>query len=331
MVTILIIGGTRFLGRHIIELGRRTKGFKITYFHRGKTDPGLFPNIDCIYGDRNKDLEKLKGNKWDAVVDTCGYFPGSVKKSAEYLKNMVQRYLFISTISVYNDFSKSGISEKSELSHTDEPNAEKLTNENYGTLKVLCEKAVHDVYGKEGLIIRPGLIVGPYDPSDRFTYWPVRTHVGGEVMAPSPPSSRIQFIDARDLAAFVLLLLVKNKSGIYNATGPEYELTMKEFLQSCNSLTGNRSRFTWVSEEFIAENKLDLPVWVPGAWAGINQVDCGKALKDGMRIRPLSATIRDTLKWHAARSAEFVLKAGLKPEIEKNMLEKWHRQNEQAP
>ncbi len=328
---ILVIGGTRFVGRHFVELAIK-KGHQITLFNRGKSNPGVFSGIEQHHGSRNDGLSNLpvSNRHWDCVLDTCGYVPRIVQASAEYLNKSVDQYVFVSTISVYADFTKPGINEDSTLSQTNDPAAETVTNENYGPLKVLCEKVVNDIYGNKALIIRPGLIVGPYDPTDRFTYWPVRLSHGGEVIAPSPPYSPVQFIDGRDLAEFMLSMVQNKTAGIYNATGPERPMTMEEYLNACNAAAGDRSKFTWVSEKFIDDNKCDMPVWVPKSWAGINQVDCSKAIKQGLRFRPLSDIIKDTLEWHSTRPADYVLKAGLKTDTEAELLKKWRKEQPQA-
>jgi 2'-hydroxyisoflavone reductase len=325
---ILIIGGTRFVGRHFAELAL-AKGHELTLFNRGKSNPSLFDNVEYFTGSRDADLSNLpaKNRQWDCVLDTCGYVPRIVKKSCDYLKNSVKQYVFVSTISVYADFSKSGINEDSELSRTDDPNAETVTNENYGPLKVLCEKAVTDVYGNNALIIRPGLIVGPHDPTDRFTYWPVRIQKGGDVMAPAPSAAPNLLIDGRVLAIFMLSMMGKQAGGVFNATGPEWPLTRGEFLNTCNEVTGNQAKFTWVSDKFLEDNNCDLPGSMSENWYGIEQIDCRKGIKHGLRFRRLDEIIRDTLAWHYTRPADYALKVGLKPEIETELLRKWRETN----
>jgi 2'-hydroxyisoflavone reductase len=325
---LLVIGGTRFVGRHFVELAIK-KGHQITLFNRGKSTPGIFSGIEQFHGSRNDRLSELpiSNRHWDCVLDTCGYMPRIVKNSAEYLEDSVDQYVFVSTISVYADFTKPGINEDSPLSRTDDPAAETVTNENYGPLKVLCENAVSEIYGDNTLIIRPGLIIGPYDSTDRFTYWPVRIKNGGEVMAPSPPDSPVQFIDARDLAEFMLFMITTGKSGIFNATGPEDPMNMEEYLRACSTATGNMAEFIWVSEKFIEKNNIDMPVWVPQSWHGINQVDCTRAIKAGLRFRPLDEIIKNTLAWHDTRPSGYVMKSGPKPEAEAALLEQWRKEN----
>ena len=180
------------------------------------------------------------------------------------------------------------------------------------------------------LVLRSGLIVGPHDPSDRFTYWPVRTSAGGEILAPSPPHLQVQFIDVRDLVEFILYMAVKRKTGIFNTTGPDYKLNMQEFLEECIKVTSAKANLTWVNEEFLTEKETYLPVWVPKEWVGINQANCEKAISAGLCFRPLAETISDTLTWHKTRSPEYELKVGLKSEQEKDLLKAWHKMNAES-
>jgi len=320
---ILVIGGTRFLGRTLVETALK-QGHELTLFNRGQTNPELFADVERLKGDRHGDLNALKGRKWDVVVDTCGYVPRIVRKSVDLLTDSVELYVFISTISVYADFSKSGINEESPLARMKDESIEEVTNESYGPLKVLCENIVKNVYAKRSTILRCGLVVGPYDPTDRFTYWPVRIMQGGEVLAPSPPHMQVQFIDATDLAHFILHVSNKRISGIFNTTGPAQKLTMQEFLSTCNTVTGNRAALTWVSEEFITSNEVDhMPVWTPKDWRGIFEANCTKAIDAGLLFTPIEQTIRATLEWHATRPPDYELKVGLKPDKERELLKKW--------
>ena len=228
---ILIIGGTRFLGRHLVN-SARARRHEVTLFNRGKTNPNLFWQVEKIQGDREKDLDQLTGRNWDAVIDTCGYFPRIVRMSAEALKGKVENYVFISSISVYSAFSKIGINESDPVGKIEDETMEEITGESYGPLKALCEKAVQEVFGMDSLVIRPGLIVGPHDPTDRFTYWPVRVARGGSILAPEKPDLPIQIIDARDLADFIIKLIEQNVSGVFNATGPDHALTLGSMLDT---------------------------------------------------------------------------------------------------
>ena len=314
---ILIIGGTRFLGRHLVH-SALARGHEVTLFNRGLTNPDLFPQVETILGDREKDLAELLGHEWDAVVDTCGYVPRIVQLSASALEGSVSRYVFISSISVYASFSKVGIDESDPVGKMEDETVEEITGETYGPLKVLCERVVQDTFGAEGaLIIRPGLIVGPYDPTDRFTYWPVRVARGGDVLAPEEPDVPIQIIDARDLSDFSIKLIEENASGLFNATGPDYELTMGAMLETCKQVSNSDAKFKWASVEFLAEHKVepwsDMPVWIPNVEqdAGFSRVDISKAIKAGLTFRPLEETVRDTLEWAETRPSDREWRAGL--------------------
>ncbi|MBE0432939.1 NAD-dependent epimerase/dehydratase family protein [candidate division WOR-3 bacterium] len=321
---ILIIGGTRFVGRTIVETAVR-QGHEITLFNRGKSNPELFPEVEKITGDRDTDIALLGGRTWDIAVDTCGYAPRIVRKSCEMLGNAVDRYIFISTINVYADYSQPGIDEGSQLATIEDETVEEVTGKTYGPLKALCENVVNQVYPGRSIILRCGLIVGPYDPTDRFTYWPVRVQNGGEVLAPSPPHMQVQFIDARDLADFILHLAENRGAGTFNTTGPAGKLSLEGALRICNAQTGNKASLTWVSEEFITSKEMDhIPVWTPKDWRGIFEVHCSKAISAGLKFRQLKETINDTLAWHATRPAGYELKVGLKPDKEKELLKIWH-------
>ena len=321
---ILIIGGTRFLGRHLVE-SALARGHEVTLFNRGKTNPDLFKQVQTISGDREKDLDQVSG-KYDAVIDTCGYFPRIVRMSAEALKDKVQSYIFISSISVYDGFSKIGINESDPVGKIADETIEEITGESYGPLKALCEKAVQDVFGDRSLIVRPGLIVGPHDPTDRFTYWPVRVARGGDVLTPEKPDVPIQIVDVRDLSDFIIEIIQQNMSGVFNATGPEHELTLGEMLNACKQVSGSDANFKWASVEFLNQNQVapwsDMPVWVPNVPedAGFSRVDISKAVRAGLKFMPLEATIRDTLEWGKSRPSDHEWRAGLKPERERELL-----------
>jgi len=317
-VNILIIGGTRFLGRHLVD-SALTRGHNITLFNRGKTNPNLFPNIETIIGDREHDIDKLSGRTWDAVIDTCGYVPCIVRESAAGLERSVGRYVFISSISAYADESliKVGLTEEDPpgpLSDESDDN----TPETYGPRKTRCEKYVGDVYQDRALIVRPGLIVGPNDGTDRFTYWPARVAKGGDVLAPERPEVPVQIIDVRDLAGFIITLLENNSSGIYNATGPDYELTFGRMLETCKQVSKSDATFHWASAEFLKQNDVaqwsDLPVWIEDTEEnqGFSRFDISKAINAGLTFRPLEDTVHDTLEWANTRPADHEWHAGLK-------------------
>jgi 2'-hydroxyisoflavone reductase len=322
---ILIIGGTRFLGRHLVEaaLARR---HEVTLFNRGQSNPELFPQLETILGDREKDWDRLRGRKWDTVIDVAGYLPRIVRLSAEVLEPNVSRYVFISSLSVYADFRKIGIDESYPVGKIEGESVEQITGETYGPLKALCEKAVREIYGERALIVRPGLIVGPHDPTDRFTYWPVRVARGGDVLAPQKPEASTQIIDVRDLSDFIIKLIEENASGVYNATGPEYELTIGKLLEVSKQVSGSDANFNWASVEFLNQNKVDawsdLPAWIPDDEEGVGfaRIDISKAIRAGLTFRPLEETVRDTLEWARTRPADHEWKAGLTAEREAEVL-----------
>ncbi len=319
---ILIIGGTRFLGRHLVN-SARARGHDVTLFNRGMTNPNLFRNVDMIQGDREKDLDQLSG-QWDAVIDTCGYFPRIVRMSAEALKDKVDQYVFISSISVYADFKKININESYPVGKIEDETMEQITGESYGPLKALCEKAVQDVFGINSLIVRPGLIVGPHDPTDRFTYWPVRIARGGDVLVPDNPNALTQIIDVRDLSDFIIHLVEQNVSGVFNATGEPLQLGT--LFETCKQVSGSDANFKWASVEFLNKNNVapwsDMPAWLPDTEEekGFARVDISKARHAGLVISPLEETVKDTIVWAFEIPVDHEWKAGLKVEREWELL-----------
>jgi len=337
---ILILGGTGFTGPFQVQyaLGR---GHKVTVFNRGKTHPGELPReAEQLLGDRNGQLDALKGRKWDVVVDIPTTLPVWVRDAAQILKGNVDRYVFISTISVYSDNSKPGMDESGPLARYEGADAMKETQETlrasrfglYGPLKVLSEQEAEKWFPGKALIIRPGLIVGPGDESDRFTYWPVRIDRGGEILAPGKPSDAVQFIDARDLAEWTIRMVEQGTTGTFNATGPKSKLTMGEMLEGIKKATKTESRFTWADADFLAAQKVrpwsDMPVWVPprGDSAGFAEISIKKALDKGLTFRAIPDTSRATLDWFRKQAPErqAKLKAGLTPEREAEVLAAWH-------
>ncbi|MEO8396727.1 MAG: NAD-dependent epimerase/dehydratase family protein, partial [Chloroflexota bacterium] len=256
---ILVIGGTRFVGRHFVEAAL-ANGHEITLFNRGQSNADLFPNVANIQGDRtiDADLAALKGQHWDAVLDTCGYAPSIVRKTAELLKDAVDIYLFVSTISVYDEIMQPNADENAALQTLKDPTVEEVTDETYGGLKVLCEQVVDEIYGDRALQVRPGMIVGPFDPSDRYTYWDVRAAHGGEILAPGVPDRPVQMIDGRDLGKFMLLLLEQKTVGIFNATGQV--LSWQDWMNTVSTAGGVPAggvlpHYTWVSDDFLKEKE----------------------------------------------------------------------------
>ena len=325
---LLILGGTRFLGRHLVEAALGD-GHGVTLFNRGRSGPDLFPEVETIKGDRDGDLSALRGRRWDAVIDTCGYVPRVVRAAAGLLAGAVDHYTFVSSISVYPDNMGPGADEDAPVEELEDPTVEEITGETYGGLKALCERAAEAEMPGRVLNVRPGLISGPHDPTDRFTYWPRRIAAGGEVLAPDRPELRVQFIDVRDLAGWMVKMSAEQRTGTYNATGPAYELRMGKLLEECEAVGGD-AKIVWVSEEFLEENGVEpfteLPLWVPREYAGMLAVDCRKAIAAGLTFRPVSETIRDVLEWDSNR-AEPELAAGLKPDRERELLSAWRGGN----
>ena len=327
---ILILGGTVFVGRHLVEAGLK-RGHEITLFNRGQHNPDLFPQVEKLRGDRDGDLKALDGRHWDTVIDTNGYLPRLVKASAQKLTGSVGSYTFISSLSVYGDFSKVGLDEHDPVADKlDDPRTEEVTGESYGPLKVACERAAQEAMPGKVLIIRPGLIVGPFDPTDRFTYWPHRVAQGGKVLAPGRPERPVQFIDARDLAEWIIRMVEAKKTGIYNANGPEQVLTMGGLLETCKTVSKSTAHFEWLSDKFLVAVGLkpwtELPLWLPEtdeAQAGFFAFNCKKAIAASLTFRPLAETVRDTLTWDATRPADIprYASAGLKPEREAKLLQ----------
>jgi len=332
--TLLILGGTRFLGPEIVEAAKKS-GWTITLFNRGKSNPGLFPELEQLHGDRNESVKALEGRTWDAVVDTSGYFPRQIRMAMDALKGNVGQYVFISSISVYADTSKPGMDETAKVATIPDETTEKVTEESFGALKALCEQAAEKAMPGRVTNIRPGLIVGPNDASDRFTYWPVRVAKGGEVLAPGAPTDPVQFIDVRDLGEWTIRLLDAKVSGVFNATGPAKPLGIGELLDACKAVSGSDARFSWVPAGFLEERKVeawsDMPVWLPpaGETAGANRTRIDRALAKGLTFRPLTVTVKDTLDWWAKQPKERQAKpkAGLSAEREAQVLKAWHERS----
>ena len=338
-MNILIIGGSEFLGRYLTEasLARR---HAVTLFNRGKSNADLFPHVEKLRGDRNENLDALAGRRWDAVIDTCGYTSQAVRATAGLLSNAAQHYTFISSMSVYAGFDTP---RQNESAPVHELAAGQAEDENdvatYGARKALAERAAEQAMPGRVLAVRAGLIVGPHDYMARFPYWVSRMARGGEVLAPAPPQRLVQLIDVRDLADWIVRMIERQQTGIFNATGPDYELTMEAMLTACRSISGSDARITWIDEGFLLERGVkpwsELPLWLPGE-QGRNffTMDCAKAFDTGLHIRTLEDTARDTLDWirttgGARLDASRPLVAasgqtGLLPAQERELLEVWH-------
>jgi nucleoside-diphosphate-sugar epimerase len=317
-VRLLVLGGTAFLGRALVGAALE-RGHEVTLFNRGKTNPELFPEAEKLRGDRNEDLSALEGREWDAVVDVATFFPRAVRLATETLRDRVDRYVFVSSISAYADFSAPA-SEDSPLAQLENPESESI--EDYGPLKAECERVAREAFGERALVVRPGLIVGPHDPTDRFTYWPRRVAEGGPMLAPAPPDQPVQFIDVRDLGEWIVAAAESGLSGVYNATGEP--TTFEALLDACMRVSGD-TEIVWVPPERLVAAEvgewMELPLWiVTPEFAAMQRTDVSKALRDGLRFRPLEETIRDTLAWDAERTTPRAEGVGLTAERERELL-----------
>jgi len=323
---LLVLGGTVFLGRHLVEaaLGR---GHEVTLFNRGRSNPDLFPGVERLTGDRDGDLESLRGRRWDAVVDPSGYVPRVVRQSAELLVD-TGLYAFVSTASVY-PLQSADRSEAGPVEQLEDPATEEVMA-HYGGLKALCEHVVTDVFGERGLIVRSGLIVGPFDPSGRFTYWARRLPRDGEMLGPGDPSRPVQFIDARDQVAWILDMAEAGRGGTFNVTGPARSLPFGELLSR------HPGPVTWVADQFLLDEGVqpytEMPLWVPASAGDLN-MPIDRSLAAGLRLRDVDDTLRDTREWAAAEGATAgQVDAGgrarrptaISPEREAELLEHWH-------
>ena len=332
---LLVLGGTKFLGRHVVE-SALARGDEVTIFNRGLHNAELFPEVEKLRGDRDGGLEVLRGRRWDAVVDTSGYVPRVVRASAELLAGAVDLYVFISSVSVYADYRQPN-DEDSPVGTLEDETVEEVTGAAYGPLKALCERAAEAAMHGRVMNVRAGLIVGPYDPTGRFTYWVERVARGGEVLAPAPGSKGVQFIDARDLAEWILRMIDARRAGVFNAAGPDYKLTMEDLLEACREASDSEARFTWVGEEFLIEKGVepwgDLPLWIPESAEQHRyflEGNCERAFNAGLTFRPAADTARATLEWLRAGSPGIVtegqsnLATPITPERERELLDEWH-------
>ena len=337
---LLVLGGTKFLGRAVVA-DALANGHEVTLFNRGRTNPDLFPEVEHLRGDRDGDLSALAGRRWDAVVDPSGYVPRVVRATAELLAPNVERYVFVSSLSVYADPLPPGYDEGAPLIELEDPTTENV-QEAYGGLKVLCERVVEDMFGDRGVSVRAGLIVGPHDPTDRFTYWPVRVARGGEVLAPAPAERQVQFVDARDLGTWIVNVAETAAAGPYNATGPVPPVTMGNLLETCAAVAAGDASLAWVDEAFLLEHEvgpwMELPLWIPESdpeSAHLHTADVSRAVAAGLTFRPLPETVRDTLEWARSQdgtaaplaSGVALGKAGLAPARERELLDAWARRH----
>lgn len=331
-MNVCVLGGTIFAGRHIVEAARAA-GHDVTLFNRGRTNAGLFPDVEQITGDRTGDLAALRGRAFDAVIDTSGYVPRVVRASAELFRATPARYVFISTVSVYPDTSIVGIDEDTPVAVPDDPSSDELTNESYGPLKAACETALRETLAADRtLIVRPGLIVGPHDPSDRFTYWVRRLSRGGTILAPGRPTRGVQFIDARDLAEWLVRALDAGLAGTFNAVGPEQPAPMGDVIDACARAAASDAHVEWVDEAFLLAHGVapwvDLPLWVTEsdpATAGFMTISGARARAAGLRSRSVEETVVDTRAWDRTRAQDAPLRTGMTPERETELLTAWSR------
>jgi 2'-hydroxyisoflavone reductase len=329
--TMLILGGTGFIGPHMTELAL-AKGWKVTHFNRGKRDADGVPGVETLHGDRKGQLDSLKDRKWDVVVDNTGYIPKYQKMSVDVLAPNTGYCLYISSISAYASFAKPNDigSPTGVLENKDQ---EEITNETYGPMKALCEQYVRDGYGARSSIVRPGYIVGPLDPTDRFTYWPVRFAKGGDMAVPGTAADPIQIVDVRDLVAFMMGLVERRVDGYFNAVTPPNAITMGSLMETSRKVTGADTRLIWIDEAFIAEKAADvnLAPWSPmhGEEAGGSLTGMQASADQGLKARSLEETVRDTLAWHETRPADkkATLRSGFSPEQEAAILAAWRAKN----
>jgi 2'-hydroxyisoflavone reductase len=335
-MNILILGGTLFLGRALAEAAL-ARGHGVTLFNRGRHAAEPIAGAESLIGDRDGALDVLRGRSWNAVVDTSGYVPRLVRSSAELLVDAVERYVFVSSVSAYADFGKP-VHESAPLATMADARVEEVTGASYGPLKALSERALAEAFRGRTLIVRPGLIVGPHDPTARFSYWTDRVARGGEVLAPDHPDAAVQFIDVRDLAEWMVRMIENEEVGVFNATGPT--MRFGKMLETMRDAIPTDARFTWVSEAFLAAHGVlawsHLPLWIPNAREShryFNRIDIERALAAGLAFRPLAETVRNTFAWQRANAGRpLPEKPGvptpdltLRPERERELLQDWHR------
>ncbi|MFC8722062.1 NAD-dependent epimerase/dehydratase family protein [Kitasatospora sp. NPDC057198] len=321
-LSLLVLGGTRFVGRTLVEAAL-AGGHRVTLFNRGRTAPALFPDaagVETVLGDRTADLSALDGRRWDAVVDVAGYEPEVVRRSVAALAGRVGRYVFVSSLSVLAD-QATVQDESGELLDLD---GELAPHQLYGARKAACERIVLDACGERACVVRPGMIVGPYDPTDRFPYWPRRFQRGGRVLLPGAPEDAAQFVDVRDLAGWILGCVERQRAGVYHVTGRT--LPFGEFFAACREVVNPAAEPVWVGGELLLRAGVDpwmgVPMWIAGPeCAAINRVDVSRALAAGLTYRPLAETIADTLAWDNARGGPAAGTEGLTAEAERRLLD----------
>ncbi|MDR7271450.1 2'-hydroxyisoflavone reductase [Pelomonas saccharophila] len=330
---ILILGGTGFLGPAIVEAAEK-RGHVLTLFNRGKTRPGLFPHIEKRQGDRDplkgEGIKSLETGEWDAVIDDSGYYPRMVGASAQLLAPRVKQYIYISSISCYKEPSPIGGDEDTPLAVLADPKVEEMGKnfENYGGLKAACEAAAEAALPGRTTVVRPGFIVGPDDPTGRFTYWPARFDKGGEIAVPGAPTDPLQLIDVRDLAEWLVLMVENRTMGKFNALGPDKPMNWGRVITACQKATPAAGTITWIPGEFVAKQEdIGFPIWAPyvGDSKGFHTWQNGRAVKAGLRFRPVEQTVGDTLAWYQGQLKEEKgrTRMAFTPEQEAEILKRW--------
>jgi 2'-hydroxyisoflavone reductase len=326
---LLVLGGPKFVGRHLIEAALAAN-HEVTIFNRGQTNPNAYPEVEKLRGDRDGGLTVLYGRTWDAVIDTSGYLPRLVADSARLLADQAGYYAFVSSISVYASMATPYQDESAPVGKLADESVEEINGDTYGPLKALCEQAVERYFPQRSLHVRAGLIIGPHDPTDRFSYWPWRIDQGGDMLAPGAPDKPIQVVDGRDLAAWVMGMIAEGQPGVFNATGPAAPLTWGEMLAVCQTAAARPAKLTWVSDDFLLQQGArpwrDLPLWVPASdeeMVGLYTVDCRRAIAAGLTFRPLAQTAADTLTWLKQRDEEWTGQVGLDGVRERAILQAW--------
>ncbi len=330
---ILVLGGTGFLGPAIVAAAQ-ARGHQLTLFNRGRTRPGLFPNLETRLGDRDpskgEGLKSLESGEWDAVIDDSGYYPRMVGASAQLLSKRVKQYIYISSISAYQEPVPENGDENTPLAKLADPAVETMGKsfENYGGLKALCEQVAEKALPGRTTVVRPGYIVGPDDPSGRFTYWPVRFDRGGEIAVPGASGDPLQLIDVRDLAEWLVLLVENSTIGAFNALGPDKRMPWGRVIEACRAATRTLGSITWVPGEFVAKlSDLEFPIWSPylGDTKGFHTWQNARAIKAGLRFRPVELTVKDTLSWYQGQLKEEKgrVKLAFSPEQEAKVLAAW--------
>ena len=326
-MNLLIIGGTKFLGPHVVE-NALARSHRVTLFNRGNAT--IPPGVEFVRGDRAHDLDRLANHRFDAVIDTCGFVPGVVRDTMRALRGLTDHFTFISSISVYQEPLGGGFAEAEPVIALPDPSVETITPETYGGLKALCEREVLDAMAGRALIVRPGLIVGPLDPTDRFTYWPNRFALGGQVLAPGSPDAYVSFIDVRDLARWIVRAVEGRLAGVFNASGEHGRTTMRSVIEACAQAAGGGTP-VWVDERFLLSAGVipwsEMPLWIPAGEGALMHASSAKAAAAALEYRPLHETVAATLAWTTNLGLSRALRAGITLEREAELLKAWRERS----